>query len=114
MIPWDEARCKMLEVVNLSVDDSVGQLWFCNKCKKSLQWKKIPAGSQFNDMKVAKVPSALWEIEHFGRMPHIKGHCFHEDGQSAKRWAESGKRSSNKLSIRCGWNCFTTPSPFKW
>ena len=53
----------MLEgVVNLSVDDSVGQLWFCNKCKKSLQRKKIPAASQFNDMKVAKVPSALREL----------------------------------------------------
>ena len=61
MIPWDEAS-KMLEVVNLSVDDSVGQLWFCNKCKKSLQQKKIPAASQFNDMKVAKVPLALREL----------------------------------------------------
>ena len=60
-IPWDEAS-KMLEVVNLSVDDSVGQLWFCNKCKKSLQQKKIPAASQFNDMKVAKVPLALREL----------------------------------------------------
>ena len=60
-IPWDEAS-KMLEVVNLFVDDSVGQLWFCNKCKKSLQQKKIPAASQFNDMKVAKVPSALREL----------------------------------------------------
>ena len=49
-------------VVNLSVDDSVGQLWFCNKCKKSLQQKKIPAASQFNDMKVAKVLSALREL----------------------------------------------------
>ena len=61
MISWDEA-CKMLEVVNLSVDDSVGQLWFCNKCKKSLQQKKVPAASQFNNMKVAKVPSALREL----------------------------------------------------
>ena len=52
----------MLEVANLSVDDSVGQLWFCNKCKKSLQQKKIPAASQFNDMKVAKVPLALREL----------------------------------------------------
>ena len=60
-IPWDEAS-KMLEVVNLFVDDSVGQLWFCNKCKKSLQQKKIPAASQFNDMKVAKVPLALREL----------------------------------------------------
>ena len=60
-IPWDEPS-KMLEVVNLSVDDSVGQLWFCNKCKKSLQQKKIPAASQFNDMKVAKVPLALREL----------------------------------------------------
>ena len=57
-IAWDEAG-KMLEVVNLSVDDSVGQLWFCNKCKRSLQQKKVPAASQFNDMQVAKVPSAL-------------------------------------------------------
>ena len=60
-IAWDEAG-KMLEVVNLSVDDSVGQLWFCNKCKKSLQQKKVPAASQFNNMKVAKVPSALREL----------------------------------------------------
>ena len=60
-IAWDEAN-KMLEVVNLSVDDSVGQLWFCNKCKKSLQQKKVPAASQFNNMKVAKVPSALGEL----------------------------------------------------
>ena len=61
MIPCDEAS-EMLEVVNLSLDDSVGQLWFCNKCKKLLQQKKIPAASQFNDMKVAKVPSALREL----------------------------------------------------
>ena len=60
-IAWDEAG-KMLEVVNLSVDDSVGQLWFCNKCKRSLQQKKVPAASQFNNMKVAKVPSALREL----------------------------------------------------
>ena len=60
-IAWDEAS-KMLEVVNLSVDDSVGQLWFCNKCKKTLQQKKVPAASQFNNMKVAKVPSALREL----------------------------------------------------
>ena len=60
-IAWDEAG-KMLEVVNLSVDDSVGQLWFCNKCKKSLQQKKVPAASHFNNMKVAKVPSALREL----------------------------------------------------
>ena len=60
-IAWEEAG-KMLEVVNLSVDDSVGQLWFCNKCKKSLQQKKVPAASQFNNMKVAKVPSALREL----------------------------------------------------
>ena len=79
-IVWDEAG-KMLEVVNLSVDDSVGQLWFCNKCKKCLQQKKVPAASQFNNMKVAKVPSAL--REHFGRAPHSKGHCVHEDGHSA-------------------------------
>ena len=52
----------MLEVVNLSVDCSVGQLWFCNKCKKSLEQKKIPAGSQFNNMKVARVHSALREL----------------------------------------------------
>ena len=61
MIPWDEAS-KMLEFVNLSVDDSVGQLWFSNKCKKSLQQKKIPVASEFNSMKVAKVPSALGEL----------------------------------------------------
>ena len=61
MIPCDEAS-EVLEVVNLSLDDSVGQLWFCNKCKKLLQQKKIPAASQFNDMKVAKVPSALREL----------------------------------------------------
>ena len=61
MIAWDEAN-KMLEVVNLSVDNSVGQLWFCNKCKRSLQQKKVPAESQFNNMKVAKVPSALREL----------------------------------------------------
>ena len=60
-IAWDEAK-KMLEVVNLSVDDSVGQLWFCNKCKKCLQQKKVLAASQFNNMKVAKVPSALREL----------------------------------------------------
>ena len=60
-VAWDEAG-KMLEVVNLSVDDSVGQLWFCNKCKKSLQQKKVPAASHFNNMKVAKVPSALREL----------------------------------------------------
>ena len=60
-IAWDKAN-KMLEVVNLSVDDSVGQLWFCNKCKKCLQQKKVPAASQFNNMKVAKVPSALREL----------------------------------------------------
>ena len=60
-IARDEAG-KMLEVVNLSVDDSVGQLWFCNKCKKTLQQKKVPAASQFNNMKVAKVPSALREL----------------------------------------------------
>ena len=61
MIACDEAS-EMLEVVNLSLDDSVGQLWFCNKCKKLLQQKKIPAASQFNDMKVAKVPLALREL----------------------------------------------------
>ena len=44
------------------MDDSVGQLWFCNKCKKSLQQKKVPAASHFNNMKVAKVPSALREL----------------------------------------------------
>ena len=87
MIPCDEAS-EMLEVVNLSLDDSVGQLWFCNKCKKLLQQKKIPAASQFNDMKVAKVPLALREL----------------------RW----KRSSYKLSIRCEWNCFKTSSSSKW
>ena len=63
MIAWDEVNRMFEGVVNLSVDDSVGQLWFCNKCKKSLQRKKIPAGSQqFNNMKVAKVPSALREL----------------------------------------------------
>ena len=63
MIAWDEVNRMFEGVVNLSVDDSVGQLWFCNKCKKSLQQKKIPAGSQqFNNMKVAKVPSALREL----------------------------------------------------
>ena len=61
MILRDEAS-KILEVVNLSVDDIVGQLWFCNKCKKSLQQKKIPVASEFNSMKVAKVPSALREL----------------------------------------------------
>ena len=62
MIAWDEVSRMLEGVVNLSVDDSVGQLWFCNKCKKSLQRKKIPAGSQFNNMKVAKVPSVLREL----------------------------------------------------
>ena len=62
MIAWDEVSRMLEGVVNLSVDDSVGQLWFCNKCKKSFQRKKIPAGSQFNNMKVAKVPSALREL----------------------------------------------------
>ena len=62
MIAWDEVNGMFEGIVNLSVDDSVGQLWFCNKCKKSLQQKKIPAGSQFNNMKVAKVPSALREL----------------------------------------------------
>ena len=61
MIAWDEVSRMLEGVVNLSVDDSVGQLWFCNKCKKSLQ-QKSPAASQFNDMKVAKVPSALREL----------------------------------------------------
>ena len=61
MIACDEAS-EMLEVVNLSVDDSVRQLGFCNKCKKSLQQKKIPAAFQFNSTKVAKVPSALREL----------------------------------------------------
>ena len=57
MIAWDEVNRMFEGVVNLSVDDSVGQLWFCNKCKK------IPAGSQqFNNMKVVKVPSALREL----------------------------------------------------
>ena len=59
MIACDEVSRMLEGVVNLSVDDSVGQLRFCNKCKKSLQQKKIPAGSQFNNMKVTKVPSAL-------------------------------------------------------
>ena len=44
------------------MDYSVRQLWFCNKCKKLLQQKKISAASQFNDMKVAKVPLALREL----------------------------------------------------
>ena len=59
-IAWDEAG-KMLEVVSLFVDNIVGQLWFRNKCKKSLQQKKNPAALQFN-MKVAKVPLALREL----------------------------------------------------
>ena len=62
MIAWDEVSRMFEKVVNLSVDDSVGQLWFCNKCKKSLQRKKIPAGSHSNNMKVAKVPSALRKL----------------------------------------------------
>ena len=62
MIAWDEVSRMLEGVVNLSVDDSIRQLWFCNKCKKSLQQKKIPAASQFNDMKVAKVPLALREL----------------------------------------------------
>ena len=34
MIAWDEVSRMLGGVVNLSVDDSVGQLWFYNKCKK--------------------------------------------------------------------------------
>ena len=30
MIAWDEVSRMLEGVVNLSVDDSVGQLWFCN------------------------------------------------------------------------------------
>ena len=113
MIASDEAS-EMLEVVNLSLNDSVGQLWFRNKCKKLLQQKKILAASQFNDMKVAKVPLALRELNTLEERLISKATVFHENGHSAKRWPESSERPSNKLSVRCGWNCFTTSLSSKW
>ena len=57
-VDWSEA-CSLLKVVNMGVDESVQHLWFCNRCKNSLQQMKIPAASQFNDMKVVKIPEAL-------------------------------------------------------
>ena len=41
------------------LDESVGHVWFCNKCKNALQRKNVPAGSKFNRMKVAEIPSEL-------------------------------------------------------
>ena len=58
------------------MDDSVGQPWFCNKCKKSLQQKKVPAASQFNNMKVAKVPSALGELNTLEERLIVKATVF--------------------------------------
>ena len=47
----------LLTVVNESVQESIDSVWFCNKCKSAMERKKIPAGSQFNKMKVPEVPS---------------------------------------------------------
>ena len=113
MIAWDEVNRMFEGVVNLSVDDSVGQLWFCNKCKKSLQRKKIPAGSQFNNMKVAKVPSALRELNTLEERLISKATVFMKM-VILSRGGQRAVRGQVKLSIRCGWNCFTTPSSSKW
>ena len=45
--------------MNDLVEKSVGSVWFCNKCKNALPRNKVPAASQFNKMKVAKIPSVL-------------------------------------------------------
>ena len=55
---WDVAS-ELLTVMNESVEESVESVWFCNKCKNVLQRNKVPAGSQFNKMKVAEIPSVL-------------------------------------------------------
>ena len=34
--------------MNELVEESVGSVWFCNKCKNALQRNKVPAASQFN------------------------------------------------------------------
>ena len=49
----------LLTVVNESVQESIENVWLCNKCKSTMQRKKIPAGSQFNKMKVPEVPSVF-------------------------------------------------------
>ena len=46
-------------VVNESVQESIESVWLCNKCKSAMERKKIPAGSQFNKMKVPEVPSVF-------------------------------------------------------
>ena len=49
----------LLAVVNESVQESIESVWLCNKCKSAMERKKIPAGSQFNKMKVPEVPSVF-------------------------------------------------------
>ena len=62
--------------MNELVEESVGSVWFCNKCKNALQRNKVPTASQFNKMKVAKIPIGT---EHTGRAIDVKGYCFHEN-----------------------------------